>query len=105
MALQQDGYENAKQSHTTATVGACRSDHQPKPERLMEAMYQMDGVANRIQALLNKIRDGECSQPQSIDGIRNGVTMLYLLNEGPDYMNQMCEMMHNKLAEIEQELY
>ena len=104
MALQQDGYENAKQSHTT--VGACQVERQPKPERLMEAIYQMDGVANRIQALLNKIRDGECPQPQShIDGLPNGVTMQILLNDGPDYMNQICESMHSKLAEIEQELY
>ena len=87
----------------------CEDDveRESKPHRLMESMYQMDGIKYRLQTLINKIRDGNCPQEtcNNIDGIRNEVTMSYVLNEAPEYMNKICEEMHEVITAIEAELW
>ena len=103
-----DSYGSTKASHINVDACEVEAERQPKPDRLMESMYQMDGIKHRLQGLVNKIRDGSCPQaPELSTGGTNAteVTMSHVLNEGPEYMNKICEEMHSAIAQIECELW
>lgn len=83
---------------------ACREN---KAAILQSSIDRMDSVTNRLQAILNRIRDGDIPT-EGLNKLIHDIppaTIAHCLNDGPEHLNNTHAQMMGLLDQMEQELF
>ena len=92
-----------------AKAGAQDSDgREPKAVILMERIFRMDGIVNRLVTLRDRITDGNVPMLHPAEGpcvADKAPSITRVLNEGPEILQAQNNQMMDLLSQIESELF